>query len=119
MKGLYICKTYLYSSDLSKIIPVLKYGRTNNIETRMLHYNKIAPYKLLVFFPCKDFIDLRENLIQREYDEYRLNKSEHIIYKSGLFKQLYRQVKDAASCKITKSKNKNGAIIHAIEDDTL
>ena len=116
MKGLYICKTYFYNSDLTKVIPVLKYGKTNNIETRMIHYNKRAPYKLLMFFPCKDFIDLRESLIQCQYDEYRLNKSEHIIYEKGLFKQLFKQVKDAATCKITKSKNKNGAISHTITD---
>jgi hypothetical protein len=115
LKGLYICKTYwAYQSAPRKIFPVLKYGKTNNIETRMYYYNKNATYKLLAFFPC-DFIDIRESLVQREYDEYRLTKSEHMIYEKN-FKSLYETVKDAASCKITKTKNKNGAIGHWIGD---
>jgi len=38
-----------------------------------------------------------------------------MIYEKN-FKSLYETVKDAASCKITKTKNKNGAIGHWIGD---
>ncbi len=63
LKGLYICKTYWKNLRTGKMFPVLKYGKTSNIETRMYYYNKNATYKLLAFFPC-DFIDIRERLVQ-------------------------------------------------------
>ena len=110
MKGLYICKCYWsYSSTAGKLFPVLKYGMTNNIKTRMDYYNKNATYKLLAFFPCNNFIEQREKLIQEQYDEYRLTRSEHIIYENN-FKSLYEVVKKAATCKITRTKNPLGAI---------
>lgn len=109
LKGLYICKTYWKSLTTGKIIPVLKYGKTSNIETRMYYYNKIAPYKLLAFFPC-DFIDVRERLVQEEYIEYRLTKSEHIKYESGKFKSMFRTVQQASLYKIKKN-NKGGYTI--------
>jgi hypothetical protein len=74
----------------------------------MYYYNKSSTYKLLEFFPC-DFIDIRERLVQEQYDEYRLTRSEHIIYENN-FKSLYEVVKKAATCKITRTKNPLGAI---------
>jgi hypothetical protein len=114
LKGLYICKTYWKNLRTGKMFPVLKYGKTSNIETRMYYYNKNATYKLLAFFPC-DFIDIRERLVQEQYDEYRLTRSEHMIYENN-FKSLYEDVRKASSYKITKSKNRNGAISHWITD---
>lgn len=116
MRGLYICKTYwAYSSEPKKSFPVLKYGMTGNINTRMDYYNKNSTYKLLAFFPC-DNIKIRESLVHRTRDEYRLTKSEHETYHKGLFKELYNEVKQAANCKITKRKNKLGAIVTEITD---
>jgi hypothetical protein len=109
LKGLYICKTYWKNLRTGKMFPVLKYGKTSNIETRMYYYNKNATYKLLAFFPC-DFIDIRERLVQEQYDEYRLTRSEHMIYENN-FKSLYENVKESASCKITKSKNRKGQFV--------
>lgn len=115
MKGLYICKTYWAING--KIIPVLKYGKTNNIETRMKHYNKeFSLYKLISFFPCNNFLDFRENIVQSQYEEYRMSKTEHLIYESGSFKKLYFKVKKAANYKITRTKNRLGAIGLLIED---
>ena len=105
MKGLYICKTYRKNIRTGEIFPVLKYGKTNNIETRMKYYNKKSTYKLLAFFPVKNYLDKRESFIQNEYEEYRLTRNEHIKYEKGSFKILYNQVKEAASVEIFKTKN--------------
>lgn len=115
MKGLYICKTYWTING--KVIPVLKYGKTNNIETRMKHYNKeFKRYNLISFFPCHNFLDVRENLVQQQHEEYRMSKTEHLIYESGIFKRLHQEIKEAANCKITRTKNRLGAIGLLIED---
>ncbi len=115
MRGLYICKTYWAVNG--KIVPVLKYGKTNNIETRMKYYNKEFPrYKLISFFPCDKFLDFREYIVHEKYEEYRMSKTEHLIYESGSFKRLYREVKEASNCKITRTKNPLGAISLLIED---
>lgn len=104
MKGLYICKTYRKINN--KIVIYLKYGKTNNIETRMKYYNKKATYKLLAFFPVIDYLDERERLIHNQYIEYRYFRTEHIEYEKGKFKVLYNQIKDVVeNTKIIKTKN--------------
>jgi len=103
MKGIYICKTYRKLNN--NLVIYLKYGKTNNIKTRIKYYNKKATYKLLAFFPVKDYLDERERLIQNKYIEYRFFKTEHIEYEKGSFKVLYNQVKDAVeNTKIIKTK---------------
>ena len=118
MKGLYICKTYwAYSSEPKKIFPVLKYGMTGNINTRMKYYNRNGTYKLIAFFPCND-IKFREYLVQKEREEYRLTRSEHEQYYSGLFKELYKEVNYAANVPMTRKKDKDGIIIKQVGNMT-
>jgi hypothetical protein len=110
IKGLYICKCYRIIDN--KLQPVLKYGKTNNINTRMYFYNKNGlAYKLIAFFPCKDFIDERENLIHQNYEAYRITRSEHILYEKGEFNQLYDIVKEASEVTIKKLYNKERKLI--------
>lgn len=109
MKGLYIMKCYwAYSSAPKKIFPVLKYGMTGNLNTRMKYYEKIGTYKLLAFFPCND-IKFREHLVQKEREWYRLSRTEHEIYHKGLFKELYKEVEYAANISIYTKKEKDGS----------
>jgi hypothetical protein len=76
------------------MFPVLKFGRTKNIDTRMYYYNRKGPiYKLISFFPCKE-----KELKQREGwfkayssfdEELRYTLSEHLNFQSGYFKRMY------------------------------
>jgi hypothetical protein len=120
MKGLYICKTYWKNVRTGRMFPVLKYGKTKNIDKRLEHYNKNATYKLLAFFPCSDFLDERESYIHRFgyfADDYRLTRSEHIIFNTNDFKKLYEDVLHASTVKIKRKKIKNikGEYINSIQ----
>jgi hypothetical protein len=109
--GLYIAKCYWKNTRTNEISPMLKYGYTSNIETRMFHYTKNgATYKLLSFFPCKDYLKERENYVQLEgpdciTDQFRCNRSEYIEFQTGYFKQMYNALKHASELYIYKFEN--------------
>ena len=111
--GLYVCKCYWLNSRTKELSVMLKYGYTNNIDTRMYYYNKKATYKLLYFKPCKGFLKEREEYMQEYghpdiHETWRLNRSEHIEYKRGLFRILYNAVNEVCDFKIVKRKDCKG-----------
>jgi hypothetical protein len=116
--GLYICKCYWMDVRTKEISPVLKFGMTTNIDTRMYHYNKRgSKYKLLAFFPCsKRYLKEREDYF-KEYSYFsdwcRISRSEHIEYEKGYFKKMFSDLKDAADIKIRLEsiKNQNGQFV--------
>lgn len=92
--------------------PVLKFGRTTNIDTRLYHYNKKGQcYKLLAFIPCsKKYLVEREKYFKANSyfaDDCRMSTSEHIIYHKGYFKIMYEDLKKASNLKITLKSSKN------------
>jgi hypothetical protein len=95
--------------------PVLKFGYTSDINNRMMYYNKTATYKLLFFSSCKNFLKEREYYIKNWghseiVDHCRMTNSEHIVFESGLFKKMYKDVLEATSMDIKKTKNKNDSL---------
>jgi hypothetical protein len=119
--GLYIVKCYWKNTRTNQLIPVLKFGYTSNIDTRMYHYNKKSSYKLLYFAPCKGYLKEREGYI-KEYgcDEItyhcRCSLSEHMMYEKGLFKKMYNDVFDASKIDIKTRKNNKGVIVTTYGD---
>lgn len=119
--GLYICKCYWMNSRTKEMYPVLKFGMTTNIDTRMYHYNKNGDkYKLLAFLPCSvKYLKERERYF-KEYSYFsdwcRISRSEHIEYDKGYFKKMYSDLKEASDIKITlKSfKNQRGSIVKSL-----
>lgn len=101
--------------------PILKFGRTTNIETRMYYYNKNGEaYKLLAFFPCsKKYLVHREKYFKdNSYfaDDCRISRSEHIKYEKGYFKKMYSDLKEAINLKISVKSHKrfDGSIIKSL-----
>ena len=119
--GLYICKCYWMNVRTKQMYPVLKFGMTTNIDTRMYHYNKNGGnYKLLAFLPCSSkYLKEREDYF-KEYSYFadwcRKSKSEHIVYDKGYFKKMHSDLKEAVDLKITlKSfKNQRGSIVKSL-----
>ena len=108
--GMYICKCYWKVLNTDKIKVVLKYGITNNIDTRMHHYNKNGKfYQLLYFRNCKDYLKVREDYL-KEWgadcitETWKSTKSEHIEYNKGYFKSIYKSINEACDFKIKRNK---------------
>lgn len=119
--GLYICKSYWMNARTREMYPVLKFGRTTNIDTRMYHYNKkVKSYKLLAFFPCsKKYLIEREKYFKgnsRFSDDCRMSNSEHIKYEKGYFRMMYEDLKEVVEFKITLKSHKrfDGSIIKSL-----
>jgi len=114
--GLYIAKCYWKNTGTNRVFPVLKYGYTKNIDTRMSYYNDhkkhIIAYQLVCFFPCNNKLKQREEFIRDEnynrdiFDEWRARgyRSEHIPYSSSMFRSLYYAVKQASELKFFKDR---------------
>jgi len=107
--GLYICKCYWTNTRTKKMFPVLKFGMTKNINTRLYYYNKNGQcYKLIAFFPCASiYLKEREDYFKEHSyfsDWSRISRSEHIEYEKGYFKKMYKDLKEAAELKIKKTK---------------
>jgi hypothetical protein len=112
--GLYICKCYHKNLDTGKIIPVLKFGMTNNIDTRMYYYNRDGiKKKLIAFFPCNN-AKFREELFKdcsSFEDDLRMNYgSEHIDFQSGYFRRMYNELEYWS--KVTWTKTPQGIIFN-------
>jgi len=93
--------------------PVLKYGRTNNIETRMRYYNRKGQYyKLVAFFPCskKHLVDREDHFKEHSSFswDWRCDRDEYIEYSSGKFKKMYQELKEISEMQIKIMKEKNG-----------
>ena len=100
---MYICKCYWKVLNTDKIKVVLKYGITNNIDTRMHHYNKNGKfYQLLYFRNCNDY--LKEWGADCIKETWRATKSEHIEYNKGYFKSIYKSINEACDFKIKRNK---------------
>jgi hypothetical protein len=91
--------------------PVLKFGMTNNIDTRMYYYNRDGIKKqLIAFFPCND-AKFREDLFKEDssfaYD-LRGQRDEYIDFESGYFRRMYNDLKHFST--VQWKKNKYGFI---------
>lgn len=100
--GMYIVKTYTKKD--TKLIPVLKFGYTKNINVRLNHFGK--KYKLIKFYPMS-FPEWRETYIKNHWfsDEFRINNNEHFEFYSGLLKYMDNAILDASDYKLKKDKN--------------
>jgi len=95
--------------------PVLKFGMTNNIDTRMYYYNRDGiKKKLMAFFPCDD-AKFREDLFKEDssfaYD-LRGQKHEYIDFKSGYFKRMYNDL--TYFSKVTWIKTPQGIVFNEL-----
>jgi hypothetical protein len=105
--GLYICKCYWFNNTTNRILPILKFGYTTNIDVRMKYYNKNGcNYKLLKFFNC-DFAKEREAYIKEHFfsEHFRMTNSEHFKFESGLFKYMINSINEELENKYIRRKD--------------
>lgn len=102
-QGIYIVKTYFFDTK-KNIIPIIKFGYTKNIKKRLKYFGD--SYKLIKFYQC-DFPEWREKYIKNNHfsDEFRISRSEHFIYESGLLKYIDESIKDSLEFKLKKLKS--------------
>lgn len=105
MKGLYLIKTYWIKNN-NIIVPIVKFGYTNNLEIRLKHYG--STYSLIKFYEC-DYPKQRETYLKKFYfvDDFRISRNEHFVYQKGIIKELDSYINETIDMDIIKN-NKGG-----------